>query len=171
MKRIIFPLLAGSIFFASAAFAAPQLVEIQIDDVPKGAIVIQEAERALYLKIDAYTALRYRVAVPKIAQRWSGLARVMGKHIRPAWSPPAMVKAANPDLPNVIAGGAPGNPMGEAALTLDREEIAIHGTSKKMRGSIGSAASFGCIRMLNEDILDLFDRVRVGTPVYMVPAR
>ena len=59
--------------------------------------------------------------------------------------------------------------MGERALTLDRSEIAIHGTTRAMRSSIGTAASFGCIRMFNEDVVDLYDRVSVGTPVMAVP--
>jgi len=79
-----------------------------------------------------------------------------------------MVKQANPRLPNLIRGGSPGNPMGARALTLDRDEIAIHGTTNSMRASIGTAASFGCIRMYNEDVVDLFDRVSVGTTVLAV---
>lgn len=157
-----------AVLTGSAAMGAPVLVGSSIGGVPAGSIVIRERERALYLKIDESRALRYRVAVPKSGMQWSGQAYIEGKHVKPAWSPPAVVKRANPHLPNLIPGGAPGNPMGAAALTLNLEEIAIHGTSASMRGSIGTAASFGCIRMLNEDILDLFDRVQVGTPVYMV---
>ena len=88
---------------------------------------------------------------------------VDGKHVRPAWSPPAEVKRNNPRLPNVIAGGSPSNPMGVAALTLSGGEYAIHGTNRP--GSIGTYASYGCIRMHNHDIADLFERVSVGTPV------
>jgi len=158
-----------SLLMPVLAQAAPQLVAINIADVPAGSIVIKERERALYFKIDEGRAIRYRVAVPRANMRWSGRAFIESKHIRPAWSPPAVVKRANPHLPDVIAGGAPGNPMGEAALLLNLEEIAIHGTSRSMRGSIGTAASFGCIRMLNEDVLDLYGRVQTGAPVYMVP--
>mgnify|MGYP003330409947 FL=1 len=86
----------------------------------------------------------------------------------PAWSPPAEVKRDNPRLPAVIPGGAPNNPMGARALTLDRREIAIHGTTAAMRASIGTAASYGCIRMFNEHIIDLFNRVSVGTRVLSV---
>lgn len=101
--------------------------------------------------------------------RWSGPAKVIAKDLRPAWSPPAIVKRAKPGIPDFIAGGAPNNPMGAAAISLDRTEIAIHGTALSMRGSIGTAASFGCIRMFDEDVLDLFERVHVGTYVYMMP--
>ena len=78
------------------------------------------------------------------------------------------MKHDNPRLPDLIPGGSPHNPMGVRALTLDREEIAIHGTTQAMRASIGSAASYGCIRMYNEDVVDLFDRVSVGTPVIAI---
>ena len=78
-------------------------------------------------------------------------------------TPPAEVKADNPKLPDVIPGGAPNNPMGVAAMTLSGGEYAIHGTNKPE--SIGKFASYGCIRMLNQDITDLFGRVTVGTQV------
>ena len=90
-----------------------------------------------------------------------------GKFVNPAWSPPASVKRDHPELPDVIPGGSPRNPMGVRALTLDRDEIAIHGTNRPE--SIGTAASYGCIRMRNADVLDLFARVVVGTPVTMLP--
>ena len=73
------------------------------------------------------------------------------------------MKAGNPNLPDVIPGGAPNNPMGVAAMTLSGGEYAIHGTNRPE--SIGKFASYGCIRMLNDDIADLFERVRVGTEV------
>ena len=78
---------------------------------------------------------------------------------------PASVRKDNPHLPQVIASGAPNNPMGARALALNLSEIAIHGTASYMRTSIGTAASYGCIRMLNEDIYDLYKRVNTGTIV------
>jgi lipoprotein-anchoring transpeptidase ErfK/SrfK len=147
---------------------ARELVTFERADYPAGAIVVSTRERRLYLTLGDGTALRYRVAVGKAGKQWFGVARIDGKHVRPAWSPPAEVKRDNPRLPDLIPGGAPNNPMGAAALTLDRGQYAIHGTSRTMRGSIGSAASYGCIRMLDEDIVDLFARVRVGTPVVVV---
>lgn len=149
-----------------SARAAGQVVAFQ-QDLDHGSIVIRKKERALYYILDGESAIRYPVAVPKSGKEWSGYARVDGKYMAPAWSPPAEVKRDNPNLPDVIPGGSPNNPMGAAALTLDRSEIAIHGTTSKMRKSIGTAASYGCIRMLNEDILDLFGRVEVGTSVLM----
>lgn len=137
-------------------------------DLQPGTIVIRARERSLYYIVDGGRAIRYPIAVPRNGQEWSGYARINGKFTNPDWSPPAVVRRANPNLPDLIPGGAPNNPMGVAALTLDRDEIAIHGTTSKMRGSIGTAASFGCIRMYNEDVVDLFQRVSVGTPVVMM---
>ena len=137
--------------------------------IPPGTIVISLSRRRLFLTEGDGLAISYPVAVGRSGKAWSGWARIDGKHIQPAWSPPDEVKRDNPRLPSVIAGGAPNNPMGARALTLDRSEIAIHGTSRSMRASIGGAASYGCIRMLNEDVIDLFDRVQVGTRVIAVP--
>ncbi len=129
-----------------------------------GEIVVSQSQRALYLVIGDGTALRYRVAVGKAGKQWSGRTTVVAKYHEVAWSPPASVKRDRPSLPDVIEAGDPKNPMGARVLSLPGE-YAIHGTSASMRASIGSAASYGCIRMLNEDIIDLFERVRVGTPV------
>ena len=133
-----------------------------------GTIVISLSQRRLYLITGEDTAIKYPVAVGRAGKAWTGTAYVRGKFVRPDWMPPAVVKKDNPKLPDLIPGGTPGNPMGERALTLDLEEIAIHGTAQSMRKSIGTAASYGCIRMLNEDVVDLFDRVRVGTPVVAI---
>jgi lipoprotein-anchoring transpeptidase ErfK/SrfK len=130
-----------------------------------GTIVISVSQRRLYLITGEDSALLYPIAVGKAGKAWTGPAYISGKYVRPAWAPPPVVKHDNPKIPDLIPGGAPGNPMGERALTLNLDEIAIHGTSRSMRKSIGTAASYGCIRMLNEDVIDLFDRVRVGTPV------
>jgi lipoprotein-anchoring transpeptidase ErfK/SrfK len=134
---------------------------------PSGAIVISQHARTLYLVVDARSAIAYPVAVAKPGKEWSGLAHIEGKYVAPAWSPPESVKRDHPELPDVIAGGSPHNPMGARAILLDRSEIAIHGTNASMRASIGTAASYGCIRMRNEDVIDLFDRVEVGATVMM----
>ena len=134
---------------------------------PPGAILISQSTKTLYLILDSHTAIAYPVAVAKRGKEWSGSARVEAKFVEPTWSPPDSVKRDYPELPDVIPGGSPHNPMGARAITLDREEIAIHGSTQAMRASIGSAASYGCIRMLNEDVIDLFARVAVGAPVMM----
>jgi lipoprotein-anchoring transpeptidase ErfK/SrfK len=135
-------------------------------EVQPGTIVVKTAERQLYLVLGGGEAIRYTVAVGRPGKQWQGKAQVNGKYVRPAWTPPAEVKADNPKLPDVIPGGAPNNPMGVAAMTLSGGEYAIHGTNKPE--SIGKFASYGCIRMLNQDITDLFGRVDVGTQVVVM---
>lgn len=164
------PLLSAFFLFASGACAqARALVSWDASLYPPGTIVISQHKRELFLVVDPTRAIAYPVAVAKSGKEWLGPARVEGKYVEPAWSPPDSVKVDHPEIPAVIAGGAANNPMGARALTLDRDEIAIHGTSRSMRASIGHAASYGCIRMLNEDVIDLFARVQVGTPVVMTP--
>jgi lipoprotein-anchoring transpeptidase ErfK/SrfK len=149
--------------------AAKAIEMVRLDGFRPGTVVISNAERRLYYVLGEGQAIRYRVAVGQRGKQWTGEARITSKRDKPAWSPPAEVKRDRPHLPDVIPGGAPDNPMGVAALTLSLPEIAIHGTSRSMRSSVGTAASYGCIRMLNEDILDLSARVRVGTPVVVTP--
>lgn len=138
-------------------------------NVEPGTIVISARQRKLFLVVGEGVAIRYPVAVPKAGKEWMGATSIDGKYINPDWTPPPVVRADHPELPNLIPGGSPRNPMGVRALTLSRGEVAIHGTTRKMRASIGTAASYGCIRMLNEDVADLYDRVSVGSPVMMVP--
>ena len=120
-------------------------------------------ERRLYLVLGAGQAMRYVVGVGRAGRQWAGNVRIDGKHIRPTWSPPADVRRDKPTLPDVIPGGSPANPMGAAALTLSGGEYAIHGTNAPK--SIGGFVSYGCIRMYNSDIADLYARVSIGTPV------
>ena len=130
---------------------------------PPGAILINQSAKTLYLILDSRTAIAYPVAVAKRGKEWSGSARVQAKFIEPAWSPPDSVKRDHPELPDVIPGGSPHNPMGYAAMSLAGGEYAIHGTNQP--GSIGHFVSYGCIRMYNEDIRDLYSRVSVGDTV------
>ena len=164
--RAAFAVALGIIIVAATGAPAREVVPFQAGVSP-GTIVIRTAERKLYYVRGDGTALRYRVAVGKPGKQWFGEARIDGKYVRPAWSPPTEVKRDNPRLPDVIPGGAPNNPMGARALTLDLDEYAIHGTNRP--GSIGTYASYGCIRMLNEDIVHLYDQVSVGTRVVVVP--
>jgi lipoprotein-anchoring transpeptidase ErfK/SrfK len=153
----------------TAAHARPSLerepATLSANGIGPGTIVISQIRKRLYLTQEDGTVIVYPIAVGMQGRFWTGWAKVNGKYVAPAWSPPAVVKHDNPRLPDVIPGGSPSNPMGAAALTLDRDEIAIHGTTASMRKSVGTAASYGCIRMLNEDVVDLFQRVSVGTPV------
>src|SRR3954451_4690206 len=128
-----------------------------------GTIVVKTSERRLYLVLDHGQAVRYPVGVGKAGKQWAGVTQIDGKFLHPAWSPPADVKHDKPEMPDVIPGGSPHNPMGVAAMTLAGGEYAIHGTNRP--SSVGGFVSYGCIRMLNADISDLYQRVSVGTTV------
>jgi lipoprotein-anchoring transpeptidase ErfK/SrfK len=147
---------------ATGPAAAREVVSFQ-GDAAAGTIVIKTAERRLYLVQGNGSALRYPVAVGRQGKQWQGWSRIDGKYVNPAWGPPEEVKRDNPRIPDVIPGGAPNNPMGMRAMTLSGGQYAIHGTNRP--NSIGTFASYGCIRMYNQDIVDLYERVSVGTPV------
>lgn len=159
--------LAGLVLVVGAEPASARKTVKFKSDEWRGTIVIRTSERALYLLAGRGEAFRYRVALGKEGKRWMGSAYVKAKYKWPAWSPPADVLRDKPHLPRVIPGGSPRNPMGPRALLLSLDEIAIHGTNRP--GSIGTFASYGCIRLQNADILDLFERVSVGTKVVVVP--
>jgi len=131
-----------------------------------GTVVVVTHERRLYYVIGNGQAIRYPVGVGKTGKQWAGATRIDGKYLRPAWAPPAEIRRDKPSLPRVIPGGSPHNPMGVAALTLAGGEYAIHGTNTPR--SIGGTVSYGCIRMYNQDISDLYARVSVGTRVVVV---
>jgi lipoprotein-anchoring transpeptidase ErfK/SrfK len=149
-------------FLAAASRAAPRDI-VAMPGVAPGTIIVKTAERRLYLSLDGYHALRFPVGVGKAGMQWTGVTQVAGKYVWPAWSPPDIIRRNNPNLPEVIPGGSPHNPMGAAALTLGSGEYAIHGTNRP--SSIGRFVSHGCIRMHNDDIRQLFRLVSVGTPV------
>ena len=132
-----------------------------------GTVVVKTGERSLYYVLGGGKAVRYTVGVGRSGKQWTGTTIISGKHLSPAWSPPAEVKRDNPRLPDVIPGGSSRNPMGAAALTLALGEYAIHGTNNP--GSIGGFVSYGCFRMYNADVLDLYSRVSFGTPVIVMP--
>ena len=157
-------ILLGCAFLATAGFkpsVAGQTVNFTGES--PGSIVIKTSQRRLYLVVSEGRAISYPVGVGRAGKQWSGTTRIDGKYTNPAWSPPSEVKRDKPNMPNVIPGGSPRNPMGVAAMTLSGGEYAIHGTN--MPGSVGGFVSYGCIRMLNADISDLYQRVPVGTTV------
>jgi lipoprotein-anchoring transpeptidase ErfK/SrfK len=164
MFRVICGLAAALALVGAAAPGTAAAREVvNFSGGAPGTIVVKTNERRLYLVVGDGTAIRYPVGVGRAGKQWSGQTYIDGKHIRPAWSPPWEVKRDKPSLPDVIPGGSPRNPMGAAALTLSGGEYAIHGTN--VPGSIGGFVSYGCIRMHNQDIVDLYGRVGVGTPV------
>ena len=127
-----------------------------------GTIVVRTSERRLYYMLGGGQAVRYPVAVGRPGKEWSGSTHVARKEVNPVWQPPEEVRRDKPTLPYLIPPG-PSNPLGPRAMVLAHGQYAIHGTNK--RESIGTRASYGCIRMFNEDVVELFDRVAVGTPV------
>jgi lipoprotein-anchoring transpeptidase ErfK/SrfK len=147
----------------TAAHSTQAQSTVAFSGYPVGTIVVRTNQRRLFLVVGQDQAISYPVGVGRAGQQWAGTASITGKYIKPAWSPPADIKRANPRLPNVIEGGSPRNPMGAAALTLSGGEYAIHGTNQP--GSIGGFVSYGCIRMHNSHVLDLYARVSVGTQV------
>jgi lipoprotein-anchoring transpeptidase ErfK/SrfK len=154
--------IGAGIAMSPAAQAAPEMVGIHGDYSP-GTIVVKTHERRLYYILDSGHAMRYPVGVGKAGKQWAGTTQIDGKYRNPAWSPPLEVKRDKPNMPDVIPGGSARNPMGVAAMTLAGGEYAIHGTN--VPGSVGGYVSYGCIRMLNDDISDLYQRVSVGTTV------
>lgn len=164
MKALTTLILVG--FFGIFAECAKARELVTMPGFQAGQIIVKNSERRLYLVLNEVQAIRYSVAVGKPGKQWFGARYIDGKYVQPAWSPPSDVKRDNPNLPDVIAGGSSNNPMGERALTLNGGTYAIHGTNRPE--SVGKFASYGCIRMLNEDIKDLYERVRVGTSVVVV---
>jgi lipoprotein-anchoring transpeptidase ErfK/SrfK len=155
--------IGASLLCIASAEARPDEVSYRGGYAP-GTIVVKTKERRLYLIVDQDRAIRYPVGVGKAGKQWAGTAHIEGKYRDPAWAPPDDVKRDNPKIPDVIAGGSPSNPMGVAAMTLSGGgQYAIHGTNRP--ATVGHFVSYGCIRMYNDDIDDLYQRVSVGTPV------
>jgi lipoprotein-anchoring transpeptidase ErfK/SrfK len=158
-------IIASLILLAPQSSQARQVVHFT--GYSAGTVVVKTSERRLYFMLGDDSAIQYPVGVGRRGMAWSGTAAIDGKYIKPAWSPPDMIKRENPRIPNVIPSGSPANPMGAAALTLSGgNEYAIHGTNAP--GSVGGFVSHGCIRMYNADVLDLYGRVGVGTTVVVL---
>ncbi|WP_232631139.1 L,D-transpeptidase [Methylobacterium sp. Leaf118] len=127
-----------------------------------GTIVVSTAERRLYLVLGDGQAMRYGVGVGRPGFTWSGVNKITAKREWPGWTPPAAMLARRPDLPRYMAGGVE-NPLGARAMYIGRSEYRIHGSNEP--DTIGQAVSSGCIRMTNEDVTDLYSRVKVGATV------
>lgn len=158
-------ILMWALLAAAVAQSAPRDI-VPFRGFAPGTIVVKTSERRLYFVLDDARALRFPVGVGRRGKQWNGVAHVEGKYVWPAWSPPREIRRDNPRLPKVIPGGAPNNPMGAAALTLRGGEYAIHGTNRP--ATIGGFVSYGCIRMHNRDIQQLYALASVGTPVIVV---
>ena len=130
-----------------------------------GTLVVDTPDRFLFLVEPNGKALRYGIGVGRPGFEWSGVKRISRKSEWPDWTPPAQMLLRRPDLPRHMAGG-PDNPLGARALYLGSSLYRIHGTNEPL--TIGHNVSSGCIRMMNEDVIDLYERVSVGTKVIVL---
>ena len=130
---------------------------------PKGQIIVSFGDRRLYFITKPGEAISYPIAIPREESRWQGNTTVTSKRENPSWTPTPTMIAENPRLPRWVPGGHPMNPLGVRALYLGSSTYRIHGTDAPW--TIGSAVSKGCIRMYNQDVLDLYPRASVGAKV------
>ncbi len=144
-----------------------QIVDFRTKE-PAGTIIIDTPHTYLYLVLGGGKALRYGIGVGREGFTWSGTERISRMKEWPDWFPPAEMIERQPYLPRMMAGG-PGNPLGARALYLGNTLYRIHGTNQP--STIGQFVSSGCIRLLNDDIEDLFSRVQVGTRVVVLPGQ
>lgn len=142
-----------------------QVVAYPTDEAP-GTIIIDTPHTYLYFVLGNGRALRYGIGVGREGFTWSGVKAVVRKAEWPDWIPPQEMIARQPYLPRFVAGG-PGNPLGARALYLRGSAYRIHGTNDP--STIGKHISSGCIRLTNEDVIDLYDRVRIGAKVVVLP--
>jgi lipoprotein-anchoring transpeptidase ErfK/SrfK len=127
-----------------------------------GTVVISTSQRRLYYVLGGGQAISYGVGVGRPGFEWAGVRYIAHKREWPDWTPPAQMLRRRPDLPRHMEGGL-NNPLGARAMYLSGTLYRIHGSNEPW--SIGQAVSSGCIRMTNEDVVDLYDRVRIGTRV------
>lgn len=143
-----------------------QAVDYVSHEAP-GTVVIDTGNTFLYLVLNGGQAMRYGIGVGREGFTWSGEQSVARKTEWPDWRPPADMLSRQPYLPRFMAGG-PGNPLGARAMYLGETEYRIHGTNKPE--TIGKRVSSGCIRLTNEDVADLYERVKIGAKVIVLPA-
>ncbi len=142
-----------------------QVVAYRGSEAP-GTIIIDTPHTYLYLVLGDGRAMRYGIGVGREGFTWSGVQQISRKMEWPDWNPPPEMIARQPYLPRFVAGG-PGNPLGARAMYLGHTQYRIHGTNDP--STIGQQVSSGCIRMTNEDVIDLYSRVGIGTKVVVLP--
>jgi lipoprotein-anchoring transpeptidase ErfK/SrfK len=130
-----------------------------------GTVVVSTSERRLYFVLPGHKAVKYGIGVGRTGFDWAGTQTISRKQEWPDWVPPVEMLQRRPDLPRYMAGG-PENPLGARAMYLGGTLYRIHGSNEPE--TIGTAVSSGCIRMLNEDVVDLYERVKVGTTVVVL---
>jgi lipoprotein-anchoring transpeptidase ErfK/SrfK len=149
----------------SGAVRIPRQVVAYDGPYAAGTVVISTSERRLYLVLPGQRALKYGIGVGREGFEWAGAQTITRKQEWPDWRPPAQMLQRRPDLPRYMEGG-PENPLGARAMYLGSSLYRIHGSNEP--DTIGTAVSSGCIRMLNDDVVDLYDRVKVGTRVVVL---
>ncbi len=135
----------------------------------RGTIIVSFADRRLYYVHKKGAALSYPIGVPTGKASWAGTLRVSRKAVNPGWTPTASMRRKNPKLPYHVKGGDPRNPLGVRALYLGNTLYRIHGTDAPW--TVGQNVTSGCIRLYNNDVIDLYGRARVGTKVVVTNRR
>jgi lipoprotein-anchoring transpeptidase ErfK/SrfK len=152
--------------FGSSLTQGGPRASVNIDTRYKpGTIIISTTQRRLYYVNGDGTAIQYGVGVGRSGFEWSGTKVISQKRAWPSWTPPSQMLRRRPDLPRHMAGGI-NNPLGARAMYLGSSLYRIHGSNEPE--TIGQAVSSGCIRMTNDDVIDLYNRVRVGTRVVVM---
>lgn len=136
-------------------------ISFSTDEEP-GTIIVDTGERRLYLVLEDGRAMRYGIGVAREGFEWNAVLKISAKREWPGWTPPEAMIRREPDLPRFMPGGLD-NPLGARALYLGNTLYRIHGSNEPE--TIGEAVSSGCIRMLNADVIDLYERVRIGAKV------
>jgi lipoprotein-anchoring transpeptidase ErfK/SrfK len=149
----------------TTATRIPREVVDYVGPYAPGTVVVNTTERRLYYVLPGNKAIRYGIGVGRQGFEWAGSQTISRKQEWPEWRPPAEMIQRRPDLPRYMAGG-PENPLGARAMYLGSSLYRIHGSNEP--DTIGQAVSSGCIRMLNEDVTDLYERVKVGTMVVVL---
>jgi lipoprotein-anchoring transpeptidase ErfK/SrfK len=148
--------------FGLSASPIPRTTVSYPTKLKPGSIVISTSERRLYFVLGNGQALKYGIGVGREGFSWSGVSTVSAKREWPDWTPPEQMLARRPDLPKHMAGG-PDNPLGARAMYLGSSLYRIHGSNEPQ--TIGQQVSSGCIRLTNEDVIDLYNRTRIGATV------
>jgi lipoprotein-anchoring transpeptidase ErfK/SrfK len=135
---------------------------------PVGSLIVKTPERALYYVSAKGEAIRYSVGVGREGMQWSGNSSIVAKAEWPSWTPPQVMierEALKGHIIPPFMEGGPGNPLGARAMYIGGRMYRVHGTNNE--ASIGGAVSSGCIRMMNADVIDLYDRVKIGAKIYV----
>lgn len=158
---------AQSLFFdwgGSDTFGGPGKQSVRFPATYRpGELVVSFGDRKIYHVTGAGVANSYPIAIPREDARWQGVTSVTDKRENPSWTPTAHMRSKNPRLPMWVPGGHPMNPLGVRAMYLGSSEYRIHGTDAPW--TIGTSASSGCVRMTNQDVLDLYPKINRGAKV------